>query len=52
VLRIDGGILRRVGGYTIDADYESKSGEALTVEELDIGVRKLYGTFPAGLVIK
>jgi len=52
VLRVDGNTLMRVGGYTIDASYQSKSGEALTVEELSIGVRKLYGAFPPGLTIK
>jgi hypothetical protein len=52
VLRIDGNKLMRVGGYTIDAEYASKSGETLTVEELRVGVRTLYGTFPQGLVIK
>lgn len=36
----------------IEASYASRSGEALTVEELGVGVRKLYGAFPPGLVIK
>jgi NAD(P)-dependent dehydrogenase (short-subunit alcohol dehydrogenase family) len=52
LLRIDGNTLMRVGGYTIDGAYTSQSGEKLTVEELDLGVAKLYGTFPQGLVIK
>lgn len=52
VLRVDGNTLMRVGGYTIDGEYASKSGEILTVDELGVGVRKLYGTFPPGLVIK
>jgi NAD(P)-dependent dehydrogenase (short-subunit alcohol dehydrogenase family) len=52
VLRVDGGTLMRVGGYTIDASYASKSGETLTVDELGVGVRKLFGAFPPGLVIK
>lgn len=51
VLRIDGGTLMRVGGHTIDASYQSKGGQALTVDELSVGVRKLYGAFPPGLVI-
>jgi hypothetical protein len=51
VLRVDGGKLMRVGGYTIDGTYQSKTGEALTVEELGVGVRKLYGAFPLGLTI-
>ena len=52
VLRVDGDTLMRVGGYTIDGSYQSKSGEALTVEELGVGARKLYGAFPLGLAIK
>lgn len=52
VLRIDGNTLMRVGGYTIDGSYLSRSGEALTVEELGQGMRKLFGAFPTGLVIK
>jgi NAD(P)-dependent dehydrogenase (short-subunit alcohol dehydrogenase family) len=52
ILRIDGNTLMRVGGYAIDGEYASQSGERLTVEELDLGVAKLYGTFPQGLVIK
>lgn len=51
VLRVDGSTLMRVGGYTIDAEYPSKSGEMLTVDELSTGMRKLFGAFPAGLVI-
>lgn len=52
VLRVDGHKLIKVGGYTIDEEYESKSGQMLTVEELGIGMRKLYGAFPPGLVIQ
>lgn len=52
VLRVDGNTVLRVGGYTIDASYPSKSGETLAIEELGVGVRKLYGAFPSGLVIK
>lgn len=52
ILRIDGHKLVKVGGYTIDGEYPSKSGERLTVEELEVGIRKLYGAFPPGLVIK
>jgi NAD(P)-dependent dehydrogenase (short-subunit alcohol dehydrogenase family) len=52
VLRVDGNTLMKVGGYTIDATYPSKSGEALTVDELGTGMRKLFGAFPQGLVIK
>lgn len=52
VLRVDGNTLMRVGGYTIDAEYRSKGGEALVVDELGVGMRKLFGAFPPGLVIK
>jgi NAD(P)-dependent dehydrogenase (short-subunit alcohol dehydrogenase family) len=52
ILRVDGHKLIKVGGYSIEAEYESKSGETLTVDELSVGVRKLYGAFPPGLIIK
>lgn len=52
VLRVDGNKLMKVGGYTLDAEYDSKSGEMLTVEELTVGVRKMFGAFPQGLIIK
>jgi NAD(P)-dependent dehydrogenase (short-subunit alcohol dehydrogenase family) len=52
VLRVDGNTLIRVGGYSLGEEYVSKSGEALTVDELTTGMRKLYGALPAGLVIK
>ncbi len=52
LLRVDGNKLIKVDGYTLDAEYESKSGEMLTVDELSVGVRKLFGAFPKGLVIK
>ncbi len=52
VLRVDGGTLMRVGGYTIDAEYQSRGGTALVVDELGVGMRTLFGAFPPGLVIK
>ena len=52
ILRVDGHKLIKVGGYTLEEEYESKSGETLTVDELSVGVRKLYGAFPLGLIIK
>jgi NAD(P)-dependent dehydrogenase (short-subunit alcohol dehydrogenase family) len=51
VLRVDGNTLMRVGGYTIDASYPSKSGQKLSVEELTVGMRKLFNAYPQGLVI-
>jgi NAD(P)-dependent dehydrogenase (short-subunit alcohol dehydrogenase family) len=52
IIRVDGNKVMRVSGYTIDGTYESKSGEAVTTDELGVGMRKLFGTFPSGLVIK
>jgi NAD(P)-dependent dehydrogenase (short-subunit alcohol dehydrogenase family) len=52
VLRVDGNKLIKVGGYTIDGEYASKSGERLTTDELGTGMRRLFGAFPPGLVIK
>jgi NAD(P)-dependent dehydrogenase (short-subunit alcohol dehydrogenase family) len=52
VLRVDGNKLIRVGGYTMDNSYNSASGEALTVDELRVGIRKLYGVYPKGLTIQ
>jgi NAD(P)-dependent dehydrogenase (short-subunit alcohol dehydrogenase family) len=52
ILRVDGNTLIKVGGYTIDGSIDSASGETLTVEELRVGIRKLYGAFPRGLTIQ
>jgi NAD(P)-dependent dehydrogenase (short-subunit alcohol dehydrogenase family) len=52
LLRVDGHKLIKVGGYTLEGEYESQSGEMLTVDELRVGVRKLFGAFPPGLIIK
>lgn len=52
IFRVDGNTVMRVSGYTIDGTYESKGGEAVTTDELGVGMRKLFNTFPAGLVIK
>jgi NAD(P)-dependent dehydrogenase (short-subunit alcohol dehydrogenase family) len=49
VLRIDGNTLYRVHGWTVGDAYRSQSGEALTVTELGLGVRKLFGAAPRGL---
>ena len=49
VLRVDGNSVYRVQGWTVGDGYRSKSGEALTVDELGIGLRKLYGAAPRGL---
>jgi NAD(P)-dependent dehydrogenase (short-subunit alcohol dehydrogenase family) len=50
VLRIDGNALQRVNGWSVDpASYRSGSGEALTFDELSLGVRKLFGAAPIPL---
>jgi NAD(P)-dependent dehydrogenase (short-subunit alcohol dehydrogenase family) len=49
VLRVDGNSVYRVQGWTVGDGYTSASGEALTVDELGIGLRKLYGIAPRGL---
>ncbi len=52
VLRVDGHQLQRVSGWHISGTYPSSSGEALAVDEIGLALRKMHGTFPAGLVIK
>lgn len=49
VLRIDGNEVNRVGGWHKVSSYRSRSGEALTAEELDAALRGLYGIAPGGL---
>jgi NAD(P)-dependent dehydrogenase (short-subunit alcohol dehydrogenase family) len=50
VLRIDGNTLYRVNGPAVqDGGYRSASGQALTVDELGVGVRRLFGAAPIGL---
>jgi len=49
VLRVDGNTVMNVKGWTVDSSYRSKSGQALTSEELGLGIRKLYGAAPRGL---
>lgn len=49
VLRVDGNTVQRVKGWTVEGGYRSATGEELTVDELSIGIRKLFGTIPAGL---
>lgn len=51
ILRIDGDKVIRVSGYQVEGAHSSTSGERLTIEELDLGLRKLFGTMPSGLVI-
>jgi hypothetical protein len=49
ILRIDGDSVSRVDGYHLTGSYRSRSGEAVTIDELPTAVRRLYGAFPTGL---
>jgi NAD(P)-dependent dehydrogenase (short-subunit alcohol dehydrogenase family) len=49
VLRVDGNTVMRVRGWTVEGGYRSRSGEALTTEELGLGIRQLLGAAPVGL---
>jgi NAD(P)-dependent dehydrogenase (short-subunit alcohol dehydrogenase family) len=49
ILRIDGDTVSRVDGYHLNGSYRSRSGEAVTIDELPTAVRRLYGAFPKGL---
>lgn len=49
VLRIDGNTVHRMRGWTVEGSYTARSGKALTTEELDLGMRRLYGAAPTGL---
>jgi NAD(P)-dependent dehydrogenase (short-subunit alcohol dehydrogenase family) len=49
IFRVEGSKVMRVGGYSIANVYEARGGEGVTVDELTIGVRKLFGAFPPGL---
>jgi NAD(P)-dependent dehydrogenase (short-subunit alcohol dehydrogenase family) len=49
VLRVDGNTVQRVAGWTVGDGYRATSGEAFTVEELGLGMRKLFGVAPTGL---
>ncbi len=49
VLRIDGATLNRVEGWQVAQSYTSRSGEALTVDEIGLGLRQMLGAAPRGL---
>jgi NAD(P)-dependent dehydrogenase (short-subunit alcohol dehydrogenase family) len=49
VLRVDGNTVMQVKGWAIDGRYTSVSKEALTTEELGLGIRKVFGAAPLGL---
>jgi hypothetical protein len=48
VLRIEGNRLNRLQGWTVTGVHPSRSGKALTHEELVEAVPQLYGVTPAG----
>ena len=48
VLRIEGNRLNRLQGWTVAAVHPSRSGQALTYEELVDAVPQLYGAAPVG----
>ena len=50
VLRIEGNVVRRTRTWTLEPDeYVAASGARLDAGELVDGMRRLYGTMPAGL---
>jgi NAD(P)-dependent dehydrogenase (short-subunit alcohol dehydrogenase family) len=50
ILRIDGNTIMRVRPWEVDpaVQYRSQSGERLDAAELDMGMRRAYGTLPSG----
>ncbi|MDO8364467.1 MAG: SDR family NAD(P)-dependent oxidoreductase [Actinomycetota bacterium] len=49
VLRVDGNTVSRVETWTVQQSFRSKSGEAVTIEEVGLGLRKMLGTAARGL---
>jgi len=50
VLRVDGNRVQRVQGFQVQPDgFTASSGERLAAGELDVGLRRLFGAFPAGV---
>jgi NAD(P)-dependent dehydrogenase (short-subunit alcohol dehydrogenase family) len=49
VFRVDGHTVMKVEPFRVGASYRSKSGEALTIDELSTGMRRLFGSFPPGV---
>jgi NAD(P)-dependent dehydrogenase (short-subunit alcohol dehydrogenase family) len=49
ILRVDGSTVAPVEGYRLGSAYRSTSGETLTVEELGLGIRRLFGAAPTGI---
>jgi len=49
VLRIDGNSVSRCTGWQVANGHRAKSGEQLTVEELDVAISQVFGAAPVGL---
>ena len=49
VLRIDGSRVHRMDSWSIGPCHTARGGEALEVEELHAGLRRLFGVSPTGL---
>ncbi len=49
VLRVDGATLSRVQTWSIAESYTAKSDEALDINEIGLGLRKMLGAAPRGL---
>jgi NAD(P)-dependent dehydrogenase (short-subunit alcohol dehydrogenase family) len=49
VLRIDGSHVYPVKPWTVEAGYGSRGGERLEAPEIDAGLRRALGLFPAGV---
>ena len=54
VLRVEGNAVQRVRPWEIDdaVTYRSRSGERLTADELDVGLRRAFRLFPQGITSK
>jgi len=49
VVRVDGNVVSRVKTWEIAESFTSKTGEAVTIEEVGLGLRKMLGAAPRGL---
>jgi NAD(P)-dependent dehydrogenase (short-subunit alcohol dehydrogenase family) len=49
VLRVDGGVVSPARPWSVGLGYPSQSGEKLTVDEIDAGLRGVFGVAPAGI---
>jgi NAD(P)-dependent dehydrogenase (short-subunit alcohol dehydrogenase family) len=49
VLRIDGNRVHRVDNWAVGPFHQSLGGEALEVDELHVGLRRIFGVSPSGV---